>query len=130
MFDISKRVIGFVICFGVGMLIEVIVLFYILHRTDVHSVSVHYFFVWSTFESKKFCSSLHNWQLDISVGVQLMSSWPEICLHGHSTMFLIGPARQVKNMFHEKRRIATIVYLTAIVVTLVVSLTVCILVHV
>ena len=38
-----------------------------------------------------------------------------------SSAFLVGPIKQVKNMCHEKRRIASIVYFLAIVFTLVVA---------
>lgn len=39
-----------------------------------------------------------------------------------STAFLVGPWQQVKNMFHKKRVVATIVYLAALVATLVVAI--------
>ncbi len=39
-----------------------------------------------------------------------------------ATMFLMGPVKQFKNMFDEKRRVATIVYLSALVATLVIAL--------
>ncbi len=39
-----------------------------------------------------------------------------------ATMFLMGPCKQFKNMFDEKRRIATIVYLSALAATLVVAI--------
>ena len=37
------------------------------------------------------------------------------------TGFLVGPCRQLKNMFHKKRVITTIVYLTFLILTLVVA---------
>jgi hypothetical protein len=42
-----------------------------------------------------------------------------------SSAFLVGPWKQVKTMCHEKRRIATTVYLITIVLTLVVAFEVC-----
>jgi hypothetical protein len=39
-----------------------------------------------------------------------------------ATMFLMGPVKQFKNMFDEKRRVATIVYLCALTATLVIAL--------
>ncbi len=41
-----------------------------------------------------------------------------------STAFVVGPMKQVKNMFAEKRIIATIVFLSAMVLTLVVAIVV------
>lgn len=38
-----------------------------------------------------------------------------------STAFLVGPVKQCKNMFAEKRAIATVVFLTAMIATLVVA---------
>ena len=39
-----------------------------------------------------------------------------------STAFLFGPVRQLKNMFHSKRAIATIIYLATLIGTLVVAI--------
>jgi hypothetical protein len=40
-----------------------------------------------------------------------------------STGFLIGPVRQLKNMFHRKRAVATLIYLGALIGTLAVAFT-------
>ena len=42
-----------------------------------------------------------------------------------STAFLFGPMRQVKNMFHSKRALATVIYLVTLGGTLAVAFTVC-----
>jgi hypothetical protein len=41
-----------------------------------------------------------------------------------STCFLVGPKRQVKNMFENHRLLATVVYLVAIAATLAIAFTV------
>lgn len=41
-----------------------------------------------------------------------------------STAFLFGPMRQLKNMFHSKRIVATLIYLATLIGTLVVAFTV------
>ncbi len=41
-----------------------------------------------------------------------------------STAFLVGPVKQLKNMFAQKRIIATIVFLSAMILTLVVAIVV------
>ena len=41
-----------------------------------------------------------------------------------STAFLVGPVKQIKNMFAEKRLIATIVFLVSMIITLVVAIAV------
>ena len=48
---------------------------------------------------------------------------PLVHAHGGvcSTGFLLGPMRQLKNMFHKKRVITTCVYLVALILTLVVA---------
>lgn len=39
-----------------------------------------------------------------------------------STAFLVGPKRQLKNMFHKKRALATVIYLASLIGTLAVAL--------
>ena len=44
------------------------------------------------------------------------------CLSMGSTMFLVGPFKQISNMFHPKRAISTVIYLATMVLTLVSAL--------
>lgn len=47
------------------------------------------------------------------------------CVSANSSLFLIGPMRQMKMMFHPVRLIATLIYLGALGLTLFVAIYVC-----
>mmetsp|Transcript_19307 Transcript_19307/g.22215 ORF Transcript_19307/g.22215 Transcript_19307/m.22215 type:complete len:202 (+) Transcript_19307:141-746(+) len=87
----QQRVIGFAICFSIGYLI--------------------------TFLSFQFFTDL---VLGDPLPFVLVYSGGNI-LSIMSASFLCGPKRQFKNMFHKKRKVTTIVYLSSLLVTLVVA---------
>ena len=48
---------------------------------------------------------------DVSLGRAALSLSLSLSLLRRSSLFIVGPGRQCKNMFKEKRRICTLVYL-------------------